>query len=818
LEKKIKNSFFQKKLNSMKHFLTFLVGCLLCGTPLSAQTVYQKHLGSAGADYMTDMQQLPDGKYVTLGYTAQRDSTYAQFFKLDSNMNVIWARTFSFNNQMKPTEITQTLDKGFIITGRTWQTPTAAAKQGGFVIKTDSLGVTQWQRIIKFDGTETIVKVTQEADSSLRYFVAGALTSSYMKADKLGTPANAGISPTNGAEDFIMRKVVKVGPERFAVMGRFPTSEDYIIMMNRDTIQWAREYTGIYNTGRFLDLTTDAAGNLYFTGDYKVGAYELRQIHVGKLTQNGLVRWTTVLPLIKNGGRGIDTTWRFTVGNNIRLVGRKLYVAGSILNEHKRYSNATITALDTAVPSVGGKNWLWTRTYGQGTGTIVDSFSRVFPLSNGQLLGAGRTSLGGNLNTSNFYFVKTDSGGVNSCNYGSYGPVEEVSNTAFLPILQQYIGLATPLANLTTYTDAIPNSANAPLGATSTLCTAQICAPGIVTAAITPLAICANDSVTVTASGATNYLWTSLLGLPSARTDSTFKIGLPNVGTIAFTIAAQPRSQNCFASQTINVTVRPLPSAGIATPKLICYGDSVSISSGATGTMLWSSATNTPFRQVSLGSVMVKPTTFGVQTINVKVTDPVSLCLNYNSTTVTVRDNVTPTVDFIGLGCPGPEMTLRAVGTHEGATPYFDWLVDGVLVGGRRELILANAVGKRAQVVMNVGTDVCPAPPSTRQIIAPVKIVQCRVGTGEIAALQSLLVYPNPTQGDFSVKMDLDAPKTVRFRILNLLGQTVHMVKPRLVGAGEYIESFNVSNLAAGMYLVETKLDNQAVMTKLQVQ
>jgi hypothetical protein len=808
----------------MKSFLTFFVSCLLFGTVSAQQQIFQKHLGSAGADYMTDMMQLPNGSFVTLGYTKQGDSTYTQFFKTDSLMNLLWSRTFSFNNQMKPTEITRTVDNGFIIAGRTWQTPTAATKQGGFVIKTDSTGVTQWQRIIKYDGTENVVKVTQEADSSYRYFVSSATSSAYIKADKLGVPTTQGVNITNGAADFVIRKVVKVSAERFAIMGAYPTSEDYLILMNRDTIQWAREYSGIYNQGRFNDLTTDAAGNFFFTGDYKVGAYDLRQIHVGKLTQTGLVRWTMALPLVRNGGRGIDTVWRFSVGNNIRLVGKKLFVSGSILNEQKMYSVGTLTAVDTTTPTIGGRNWLWTRTYGQNAGTTVDSFVKVFPLSNGQLLNAGRTGLDGNVNKSNFYFVKTDADGASSCNYGTYTPVEQVTNTAFLPILQTNIGLANPLINMTSYTDAMPTNNNAPLGATATLCSATMCAPGVVTASITPLVLCTNDSITVTSSGATSYFWNSTTGLAAPRTDSTFKIPMPT-GAHGFTLTAQPRGNNCFSAQTINLTVNPLPIAGLSVPRLMCLGDSLSVACGASNvTMTWSSATNTPFRQVSAGSIMVKPTTFGVQTLNVKAVDLTTTCITNNSTTLTVRDNVIPTVDFTATGCPGPELTLRAVGTNEGtgsiSAPYpeFMWIVDGQLLGGRRELILPNAIGRRVQVIMNAGLDVCPLPPGTRQVSSAVRVVECRVGTGEIAHLQSLSVYPNPNKGDFAVKMELDAPKMVSFRVINLLGQAVYVVKPRQVSAGESIESFDLTNMPAGMYMVETKLDNQTVTTKIQVQ
>ena len=90
----------------MEYLFTLLFFSFVC-VGVSAQEIFQKHLGSAGADYMTDMQRLPDGSFVALGYSQMRhvDSRYAQFFKLDSNKNIIWSRNFTFNKKLLKTDI-----------------------------------------------------------------------------------------------------------------------------------------------------------------------------------------------------------------------------------------------------------------------------------------------------------------------------------------------------------------------------------------------------------------------------------------------------------------------------------------------------------------------------------------------------------------------------------------------------------------------------------------------------------------------------------------------------------------------------------------
>lgn len=804
----------------MKYLFTILFLSYLSWN-ISAQEIFQKHLGSVGADYMTDMQRLPDGSFVALGYSKMRtaDSSYAQFFKLDSNMNVIWSRTFTFNNNLITTDISITRDKGFLVSGRTWQTPTAATKQGGFIIKTDSMGVTQWSRIIKFDGSETVVGAFQEADSTYRYFVAGATTTAYLKADRAGVPNSQPVNPTNGTYDMIVRKVVRLGNERFALLGAFRNSEDHILVLNRDTIEWTREYSGILNEGRIYNITTDAAGNLFFVGDYRAGNYPLRQVHVGKLIQNGNIRWTTALPLIRNGGRGIDTVWRFTVANHLQIVGNRMYVSGSMLNEQKQYSYGIISAFDTALVNTSGRNWLWTRQYGNRTG-VADSFARVFVLPNRQLLGVGHTGLAGNTNTPNFYFVKTDTAGTSSCNYGSYSPVEEITSTAYLAIQRPFVGLANSLLSLTNYTDNFPTTNKAPLSNTANICNAQICPAGTVTAAISPLTVCRFDTITITSSGATAYLWSSN-AMPMPSTDSTFRVPIVLEGAYTFSLSAQPRGASCFASVNITVIANPLPSTGVSAPREMCSGDSLSISSGTQApTVVWSSSTSSPWRAGSARTnIVAKPVTQGVHVYNITATDARG-CTNYNSTTITVRPNVTPTVTFDPIGCPGPDLVLRARGTNEGTAPFFSWLVEGNLVGGRRDLVLPNAIGKRVKVIMNVGTDICPIlpPPAGRQVSSAEVIVSCQgVSTQDIEDLTKISVYPNPNDGNFSIKIDLEATKNVGFRMVNILGQTVHQVATRQVAAGEYIENFNVQNLATGIYFMETRLDNKTKVTKIQV-
>jgi myo-inositol-hexaphosphate 3-phosphohydrolase len=153
--------------------------------------------------------------------------------------------------------------------------------------------------------------------------------------------------------------------------------------------------------------------------------------------------------------------------------------------------------------------------------------------------------------------------------------------------------------------------------------------------------------------------------------------------------------------------------------------------------------------------------------------------------------------------------------------------LDGTtLIGGRREQFLPNAIGKKIQVIMTVAaplitnaTDVCLAPPVNRQIKSPIITISCQgVATQTIAELQSLSIYPNPTTGDFTVKLNVESASKVGFKVMNLLGQTIQSIAPRKVESGETQQAFQLNNAAKGMYLIETTINEKRVMSKIQVQ
>jgi hypothetical protein len=92
------------------------------------------------------------------------------------------------------------------------------------------------------------------------------------------------------------------------------------------------------------------------------------------------------------------------------------------------------------------------------------------------------------------------------------------------------------------------------------------------------------------------------------------------------------------------------------------------------------------------------------------------------------------------------------------------------------------------------------------------------VNNGELAALETR-VYPNPSTGSFNVKMNVanGVNENITMEVVNTIGQVVYSVKP-VVQNGYINEKIDLnSNLASGLYIVQTKIGDTSFNTKMLI-
>jgi len=113
-----------------------------------------------------------DGGYIVTGYCdGDAMVNLVWVVKTNSLGEEEWAQTYSSRNESKGISIQQTNDGGYIIIGntRTWAD---SDTKDIFVIKTDSLGVTEWTELYGEDGDEEMAaSICQTMDEG--YFISG---------------------------------------------------------------------------------------------------------------------------------------------------------------------------------------------------------------------------------------------------------------------------------------------------------------------------------------------------------------------------------------------------------------------------------------------------------------------------------------------------------------------------------------------------------------------------------------------------------------------------------------------------------------------
>ncbi len=157
-------------------------------------------------------------------------------------------------------------------------------------------------------------------------------------------------------------------------------------------------------------------------------------------------------------------------------------------------------------------------------------------------------------------------------------------------------------------------------------------------------AVCAGTAATLTATGATTYLWNN------GVTDNPLTVS-PSV-TATYTITGT--DQGCSASATSTVTVNPAPTVAVNSPT-ICAGDAAILTATGASGYLWSTGETTDNISVSPVSV----TTYTVTGTDLGCSATVTSTVTVNQTTVTLL----PTAAAI---CEGASVALSA----SGATTY----------------------------------------------------------------------------------------------------------------------------------------------------
>ncbi|MBL7914951.1 MAG: T9SS type A sorting domain-containing protein [Bacteroidia bacterium] len=248
---------------------------------------WQNTIGGSNYDRLYSLQQTSDGGFI-LGGGSNSDSTGDKIensngqsdywiVKTDSLGNIQWQNTIGGNSEESLTTLEQTTDGGFILGG--WsqsnisgdKTENSNGYRDYWIVKTDSLGVIQWQNTIGGSGRENLRSINQTTDGG--YILVGS-SESNISGDK--TENNIGVY------DYWIVKTDSLG-----------------------IIQWQNTIGGSkWDLGGSVDLTADGGFILIgysdsnISGDKTENSYGDSDYWIVKIDSLGNIQWQNTIGAI----------------------------------------------------------------------------------------------------------------------------------------------------------------------------------------------------------------------------------------------------------------------------------------------------------------------------------------------------------------------------------------------------------------------------------------------------------------------------------------------------------------------------------------
>ncbi len=218
---------------------------VLASANLPPGTEWEKTYGGINFEEAWSVQQATDGGYILVGQGPSFSTGDADIYlvKTDTSGNMEWERTLGGADAEVGYSIEQTTDGGCIIAGKTrsW----GAGLYDAYLVKTDALGNTEWEKI--FGGYYNDIAYSVEQTTDGGYIIAGCTGSSGA-----------------GANDFYLIKTDASGNTEWAkTIGGYADDIAYSVRQTTDSGYIILGYTESYGTGDkdFYMVKTDTAGN-----------------------------------------------------------------------------------------------------------------------------------------------------------------------------------------------------------------------------------------------------------------------------------------------------------------------------------------------------------------------------------------------------------------------------------------------------------------------------------------------------------------------------------------------------------------------------
>ncbi|MCH8317735.1 MAG: T9SS type A sorting domain-containing protein, partial [Bacteroidetes bacterium] len=248
-------------------------------------------------------------------------------------------------------------------------------------------------------------------------------------------------------------------------------------------------------------------------------------------------------------------------------------------------------------------------------------------------------------------------------------------------------------------------------------------------------------------------------------------------------------SNGCSGSDTIAVTVNPLPAVYLGADTSICASDTVVLDAGAGfASYLWpDSSTNQTFIVNATG-------TYYVQVSN--------LC-GTASDTIIVTVNLLPVV---GLGpdttiCSSSPLTLNA----GAGFVIYTWST-----GENTQTIIVDSSG--TYIVQVIDVNGCSGGDTI--------VITVVTDVNELSYIKNISIYPNPTTGKFVIEFNITEKHYIEIKLFSISGQLLYReaINP-IISGKKYTYSNEIDlNLASGVYYLKIKGEDGVINREIVVE
>ncbi|MGB1003239.1 MAG: choice-of-anchor J domain-containing protein [Salibacteraceae bacterium] len=294
--------------------------------------------------------------------------------------------------------------------------------------------------------------------------------------------------------------------------------------------------------------------------------------------------------------------------------------------------------------------------------------------------------------------------------------------------------------------------------------------------------LCDGETITLDAGTFTSYLWDDASTMQTRMTVST-------VGAVDYSVEVTD-ANGCTANDTIEVTGDAPVMVDLGPDTALCNGADYTLDAGAGfATYFWNNGFNT--QTLDVGS-----TTAGTMTYVVAVTNAAG-CMGRDTAIISVN---TPVVVDLG-----PDTNIWQPGTTEitldAGAGFASYLWSDNVTTTQTYVVQQSNSGSVYVVVEDAngctGTDTV--------------VVKFVLGVDEFNA-SALKMYPNPAVDQVTVELsNFNNANEVNVTFLTVSGQVV-MSKRVNVSGDVHTETFNVSSLATGSYLVKFEANGETVV------